>query len=56
MAGEYAVFLKYGRATAPIVAAVATLEPEIAENTLHEIMLVWSSPPGTRWNHRFSDR
>jgi hypothetical protein len=38
-----------------MVAAVATLEPEIAENTLQDAMLVCSRPPGTRWNHRLSD-
>ena len=56
MAGEYAVWRKYGSATAPIVAAVATLEPEIAENTLQDMMFVCSNPPGTRWNHRLSER
>ena len=47
---------KYGSATEPIVAAVATLDPDTAENTPHDTMLVWSSPPGMRWRKRFSAR
>ena len=31
-----------------MVAAVATLEPEIAENTEDAAILVCSKPPGTR--------
>ena len=37
-----------------MVAAVATEEPEMAENTAQETMLVCSSPPGRRFSHTFS--
>ena len=39
-----------------MVAAVATEEPEMAENTAQDAMLVWSSPPGIRFNQTFSAR
>jgi hypothetical protein len=54
--GSYRVPLKNGSATEPIVAAVATEEPEIAENTPDAAMLVWRSPPGMRSSHTFSER
>src|SRR5215207_7678278 len=42
------------RATEPIVAAVATEDPEIAENTPQAAMLVWRRPPGSRSSQMLS--
>ena len=39
-----------GIATVPMVAAVATDEPETAANRVLEAMLVWRSPPGNQRN------
>jgi hypothetical protein len=39
-----------------MVAAVATEEPEIAENTPEAAMLVCSSPPGSRSSQTLSAR
>jgi hypothetical protein len=39
-----------GRAMVPIVAEVAILDPEVAANMAEAMMLVCSSPPGTRDN------
>jgi hypothetical protein len=39
-----------GIATVPIVAAVATDEPEVAAKIALAAMLVWISRPGTRAN------
>src|SRR3954469_15907948 len=52
----YAELSKYGSATEPMVAAVATEEPEIAENTAQETILVCSNPPGSRFSQTFSAR
>ena len=41
-----------GRATVPMAAAVATLEPDTAENRPQAAMLEWSRPPGMSWNQR----
>ena len=41
----------FGIATVPIVAALASEDPEVAANTALEAMLVWMSCPGTRANH-----
>ena len=40
-----------GSATVPIVAAVATDEPEVAANSAHAPMLVCSRPPGSPPSH-----
>ncbi len=50
------MFWKYGSATEPIVAAVATLDPLIALNTAQEAMLVCSTPPGSRASQTLSAR
>src|SRR5438477_5555036 len=41
-----------GMAIMPMVAAVATLEPEIAAKIAHEKMLATASPPGRNETHR----
>ena len=56
MRGLYRVFSKYGSATEPMVAAVATDEPAIAEKIAHETTLVWSRPPGQRPNQTLRAR
>jgi hypothetical protein len=43
-----------GKATVPTVAAVATDEPEVAENSAQVPMLVCSRPPGRRPSHTAS--
>ena len=43
----YCCFWNAGNATVPIVAPVATLEPEIDANTAQLAMLVCRSPPGS---------
>ncbi len=40
-----------GSAIVPIVAAVATLEPDVAANMAHEPMLECISPPGSQESH-----
>ena len=35
-----------------MAAAVATLEPDTAENRPQAAMLEWSRPPGMSWNQR----
>jgi len=40
-----------GRATVPMVAAVATDEPEVAANMAHAPMLACISPPGSQESH-----
>ena len=39
-------------ATVPTVAAVATLEPDVAENSVDAPMLACISPPGSHDSHR----
>ena len=43
-----------GMATVPMVAAVATDEPEVAAKIALAAMLVWMSLPGMRANHGVS--
>ncbi len=43
--------LSGGSATVPIVAAVATDEPDVAANSAQQPMFVCSSPPGRRASH-----
>ena len=44
-----------GTPALPIAAAVAGLDPQIAENTPQARMLAITSPPGRRASHRCSD-
>ncbi len=44
----------FGIATVPMVAAVATDEPEVAAKIADAAMFVWISRPGTRANHGVS--
>ena len=55
MRWSYWRFLKAGSATVEIVAAVATDEPDTAENSAEAPMLVCSRPPGMRLSHWPSD-
>ena len=40
-----------GIATVPIVAAVATADPELAENTAQKPILAFINPPGSQDSH-----
>ena len=55
IAGETPRLIISGTPALPIAAAVAGLEPQIAENTPHARMLAITRPPGTRSSQRCSD-
>src|SRR5690606_33244764 len=48
----YPCFLISGIATVPTVAAVATLEPDVAENSALAPMLACIRPPGSQDSHK----